>query len=120
MRPDEVSPQDAVSVLLDEGLEAVDRFVESQRCVPVRNLLRVHSEFHPLRARLRLAEANRGNWRNCECDARNAPVVWPVPVAVEKVLRDDLAVVARYRRERRAAACGVTCRVNLGVCYARR
>src|SRR5262249_3872525 len=113
--PDEVSPQDAIGVLLDEGLEAVDRFVESQRCVPVRSLLRVHSEFDPLRARLRLAEPNRGNWRNCERDARNAPVVRPVLVAVEKVLRDDLAIVARYRCERGAAACGITCRVNLGV-----
>src|SRR5215471_15535246 len=114
MGPDEVSAQDAICVLLDEGLEAVDRFVESSGCVPVRSRLRVHSEFDPLRARLRLAEPNRGNWRNCECDARNAPVVRPVLVAVEKVLRDDFAIVARYRRERRAAACGVTCGINLG------
>src|SRR6516164_9598561 len=115
MGANEVSAQDAIGVLLDEGLEAIDRFIESQGCVPVGSLLGVHSEFQPLRARLRLAEANRGNWRNGECDARNAAVVRPVPVAVEKVLRNDLAVVARYRRERRAAACGVTCRVNLGV-----
>src|SRR6516165_8674201 len=98
MGPDEVSAQDAIGVLLDKGLEAVDRFVESSGCVPVRSLLRVHSKFDPLRARLHLAETNRGNWRNCECDARNAPVVRPVPVAVEKVLRNDLAIVARYRR----------------------
>src|SRR5215813_13351433 len=71
--------------------------------------------FDPLRARLYLAEANRSNGRNCECDARNAPVVRLVPVAVQKVLRNDLAIVARYRRERRAAACGIPCRVNLGV-----
>src|SRR5262245_33665403 len=115
MRPDEVSAQDSIGILLDEGLEAIDRFIESHGCVPVRNLLRVHSEFDPLRARLRLAEANRGNWRNCECDARNAAVVRPVAVAVDKVLRNDLAIVARYRRERRAAACGVTSCVNLGV-----
>src|SRR5262249_56792271 len=111
------SAKDAIGVLLDEGLEAVDRFVESSGCVPVRSLLRVHSEFDPLRARLRLAEPNRGNWRNCECDARNAPVVRPVLVAVEKVLRDDFAIVARYRRERRAAAFGVTRRLKLGGCY---
>src|SRR5262249_1931366 len=115
MGPDEVSAQDSIGILLDEGLEAVDRFIESHGRVPIRDLLRVHSEFDPLRARLCLAEANRSNWRNCERDAGNAPVVWPVLVAVEKVLRDDFAIVARYRRERRAAACGVTCRVNLGV-----
>src|SRR5215813_11202287 len=118
MWPDEVSAQDAIGVLLDEGLEAVDRFVESQGRVPVGSLLRVHAEFDPLRARLCLAKANRGNWRNCERDARNAAVVRPVPVAVEQVLRNDLAVVARYRRERRAAPCRVTGRVNPGVRYA--
>src|SRR6516164_11009567 len=115
MGPDEVSAQDAIGVLFDQCLEAVDRFVESSGCVPVRSLLRVHSEFDPFRARLRLAEADCGNWRNCECDARNASVVRPMPVAVEKILRNEVAIVARYRRERRAAACGVTCRVNLGV-----
>src|SRR5262249_21354775 len=115
MGPDEVSAQDTIGVLLDQCLEAVDQFVESLGCVPVGDLLRVHSEFDPLRARLHLAETNRGNWRSGECDLWNAPVVRPVPVAVEKVLRNDLAIVARYRRERRAAACGVTCRVNLGV-----
>ena len=115
MRPDEVSAQDTIGVLPDQCLEAVDRFVESPGRVPIGSLLRMQSEFDPLRARLRLAEANRGNWRNCECDARNAAVVRPVPVAVEKILRNEVAIVARYRRERRAAACGVTCRVNLGV-----
>src|SRR5215813_13474337 len=115
MRPDEVSAQDTIGVLPDQCLEAVDRFVESPGRVPIGSLLRMQSEFDPLRTRLRLAEANRGNWRNCECNARNASVVRPVPVAVEKVLRNDLAVVARYRRERRAAVCGVTGRINLGV-----
>src|SRR5262249_23585406 len=112
MRPDEVSAQDAIAVLLDQGLEAVDGLIESHGCIPVRNLLRVHAEFYPLRARLHLAKANRGNWRNRERDARDAPVVRAVLVAVEKVLRDDFAVMGRYRRERRAAACGVTCRVD--------
>src|SRR5262249_45164767 len=118
MGPDRVSAQDAIGVLFDQCLEAVDRFVESSGCIPVRSLFRVHSEFGPFRARLRLAEADCGNWRNCECDARNASVVRPVAVAVEKVLRNDLAVMARYRRERRAPACGVTGRVNPGVRYA--
>src|SRR5262249_6088654 len=113
MGPDEVSAQDAIGVLLDQCLEAVDRFVESPGCVPIRGVLGVYSEFDPLCARARLAEANRGNWRNRECDARNALVVRPVPVAVEKVLRNDVAIVARYRRERRAAACGGTGPVNL-------
>src|SRR5262245_14175311 len=115
MGADEVSAQDAIGVLFDQCLEAVDRFVESPGCVPIGSLLRVHSEFDPPRARLRLAEANRRNGRNCECDARNAAVVRSMPVAIEKVLRNDLAIVARYRRERRATSCGVTCRVNLGV-----
>src|ERR1700737_4757309 len=115
MGADEVSAQDALALLCAQCLEAVDRFVESPGCVPIGSLLRVHSEFDPLRERLRLAEANRRNGRNCECDARNAAVVRSVPVAVEKVLRNDLAIVARYRCERRAASCCVTCRVNLGV-----
>src|SRR5262249_56641970 len=113
MRPDEVSAQDTIGVLPDQCLEAVDRFVESPGRVPIGSLLRMQSEFDPLRARLRLAEANRGNWRNCECDARNAAVVRPVPVAVEKVLRNEVAIVARYRRERRAPAFAGTRRVHL-------
>ena len=90
MRPDEVSAQDTIGVLPDQCLEAVDRFVESPGRVPIGSLLRMQSEFDPLRARLRLAEANRGNWRNRECDARNAAVVRPVPVAVEKVCATTL------------------------------
>ena len=35
MGPDEVSAQDAIGILLDEGLEAVDGFIESHGCVPV-------------------------------------------------------------------------------------
>src|SRR5262249_54942423 len=105
-------------VLFDQCLEAVDRFVESSGCVPVRSLLRVHSEFDPFRARLHLAEADCGNWRNCECDARNTSVVRPMPVAVEKVLRNDLAIMARYRRERRGPAFGGTRRGKLWGLYA--
>src|SRR5262249_20966848 len=104
MGPDEVSTQDTIGLLLDQCLEAVDRFVESSGCVPIRNVLRVHSEFDHLRARLRLGEANCRNGWNCECDTRNTPVVRSVPVAVEKVLRNDLAIVARYRRQGRTAS----------------
>src|SRR5260370_38034149 len=112
MGADEVSAQDAIGVLFDQCLEAVDRLVESPGRVPIGSLLRVHSEFDPLRERLRLAEANRRNGRNCECDARNAAVVRSVPVAVEKVLRNDLAIVARYRREPPGASFFVTLPAN--------
>src|SRR6516165_5262496 len=75
MGPDEVSAQDAIGALLDQCLETVDRFIEPQGGVPVRNFLRMHSEFEPLRARLRLAKADSGNRGNRERDARDAPVI---------------------------------------------
>src|SRR5260370_8363629 len=87
VRSDDVSAQNAIGVLLDQCLEAVDQFMEAYGRVPVRNLLRVLSEFDTLRARLRLAEANPSNWGNCECDARNAPVVRPAPAPLPNIPR---------------------------------
>src|SRR5580704_11331763 len=78
----------------------------------------MYTEFEPLSLRLRFTEAHRRYWRNCERDARHAPVVGLVPVAVEQVSRDDFAVVARHRRQRRTAARRIACRIDLWVGYA--
>ena len=118
MRPDKVRTQEALRAFLDECLVPVDRLIQPPGGVPVGHVRRLHPDSQPARPRLRFSEADGGNGRNREWDAWHAPVVWSVSVALEEIPSDDLAVMTRDWRQRRAALCGIAGRVHLRVGHA--
>ena len=59
MRANQVRAQDAAGLVLDKNVEAVGRFRDSTRGVPVGCVLAVNLKLEPALACLRLAETDR-------------------------------------------------------------
>ena len=94
MRADEVSTENAASLLLDECLVPIDRLRHTPRRVPVGRALLLHPVSQVRLFRLLLAHANSGDWRQREGDAWHPAIIRLVLVPVEQVRRDHLGIVA--------------------------
>src|SRR5258708_35687088 len=78
VRPDQVRAEYPPATLLYQRLVAVDALGEPPGRVPIRHLLGFQLRLEAAFKHLGLAEANRGDWRDREGDARDAPGVGPV------------------------------------------
>src|SRR5579883_3122298 len=108
MRPTQMRAENPPAVLFDERLVTVHRFADAPRGVPLRHPGRIHAQLRCLLTCLSFGEANGRDRREREGDAGNATIVRALTVAFENIGRDDLPVMARYRRQRRSLGGGIT------------
>ena len=115
MGSNKVCPKDTICPFLDESFVTIDGLGRLKRGEPTRRPFTFQFEVKPCLARLGLARSYRSNGRYGEGDARHPTIVRLHVVAVDEVRRDNFAVVAGNRRERRSMLSRVTGRIDGGV-----
>src|SRR5579883_2525532 len=85
VRTQQVHPQDAVSSLFNQHLEAGMREGHAPRGVPVRGVLIVRGEMETLRSCCLLQQTHASQGWNRENDAGDACIVRPVMIALQQV-----------------------------------